>query len=420
MKQERTIGYKLVVLVLAFVSIVGAWYQGAAASDWPQWQGPQRDNRSRETGLLKRWPEDGPRLLWSVDGLGKGFSTAAVADGLVYVTGLMEKEGILSAIEIDGSVRWRESYGPEWTGSHRGTRTTPTVDGERVYVMSGTGRVVCFDAKSGKQKWAVDALERFGGENINWGISESVLVGGDKVICTPGGKDATVAALDKKTGATVWTSKGLSDKAAYCSAILVERGGRRLVVTVTARAIVGIDAEDGTVVWEYPNKIHDGEPRDVNPNSPVYQDGGIYVTSRFVGGIKLKLSEDGASVSKAWEDEKLDPHHGGVVLFEGFIYGAGTERERWMCLDWQTGEVKYEHKWLGKGSVTYADGMLYCYEEKKGTVGLVKASPEGFEIVSSFVVSEGTGEHWAHPVVSGGRLYIRHGDALMAYDIRGQ
>jgi outer membrane protein assembly factor BamB len=357
--------------------------------------------------------------LWSVDGLGKGFSTAAVADGMVYTTGVVNKEGVLFAFDSQGNERWKKSYGDGWTGAHPGSRTTPTVDGDSVYVISGAGVVACFDAKTGRERWSVDAVEEFGGQSINWGIGESVLIDGDKVICTPGGRDATVVALDKENGKTIWTSKGLSDAAAYCSPILVEKGGTRLVVTITAKSIVGIRVEDGTVLWQHTNKLHKGKPRHVNPNTVVHNGGRLYVTSRFVGGTMLELSEDGSGVSRVWENEDHDPHHGGAVVVDGYIYGASTKGGRWMCLEWETGKVMYEHKWLGKGSLAYADGMLYCYEEKAGAVALVRASPKGFDIVSSFVVAQGTGEHWSHPVICNGRLYIRHGDALMVYDIKG-
>jgi outer membrane protein assembly factor BamB len=415
--QKMAAGY-FFFLCLVFGS-VAIGRDACSAADWAQWRGPQRDGKSTEKGLLKSWPAEGPKFLWSVDGLGMGFSTAVVADGLVYTTGLIDTEGMVFAFDLQGGQKWKKSYGPGWAGSHPGARTTPTVDSESLYVISGVGTVVSFDSKTGRKRWSVDTLKRFGGLNVNWGISESVLTDGDKVICTPGGEDATVVALDKRSGETVWTSKGLSDKSGYCSAILVERGGKRLIVTITGRSIVGIEAETGTVLWEHTNKLHKGEPRKVNPNSAVYHDGCIFVTSRFVGGTQLKLSADGGSVTKVWDNESLDVHHGGVVVVDGYVYGANTKRNGWMCLDWGTGKVMYEQAWLGKGSVTYADGMLYCYEEKAGTVALVKASPKGFDIVSSFVVTGGTDEHWAHPVVCDGRLYVRHGDTLMVYDVKG-
>jgi outer membrane protein assembly factor BamB len=401
----------LVVVLLLTVSV-------CAGADWPQFHGPNRDGKSAETGLLKKWPDEGPKLLWSVEGLGGGFSSVAVSDGYVYTTGMVgdEKEGILSVYDTGGTFRWKASYGPEWSGSHPGARSTPTIDSGRVYVISGYGNLVCFEAKTSAKLWEVDVLKRFDGKNINWGISEAVLISDEKVICTPGGKDAAVVALDKKTGETIWRTKGLSDSSAYCAAITVERGGKKLVVTITAQHIVGIDAANGNVLWQHGNKLRKGKP--VNPNSPVYQDGSIYVTSRFIGGTKFRICEDGTTVTEERCDKSIDPHHGGFLLVDGYIYAGSTKVKKWICLDWQSGKVMYEHKWLGKGSIIFADGMLYLYEEKEGTVGLVKPSAESFDLVSSFEVPMGTGPHWSHLAISDGRLYVRHGDALMAYDIK--
>lgn len=389
------------------------------ADDWPQFRGPNRDGKSAETGLLNIWPEDGPALLWFVEGLGGGFSSAAVADGYIYTTGMagQDKQGVISAYDLQGNPKWRKSYGPEWSGSHPGARTTPTVDGDKVYVISGYGNVVCFDAKNGARKWQVDVLKKFGGKNLDWGISESVLIADDKVICTPGGEDACVVALNKLSGETVWRTKGLSDLSAHCSPILVEASDRKVVITVTAQHIAGIDAQDGKVLWKNLNKLHKGKPRHVNPNTPVYLDGALYVTSRFVGGVKLKVLEGGAGVSEIWWDQQLDPHHGGVVLVDGRIHGTDSKAEDWMCLDWESGKIRYESKLVGKGSVVYADGMLYCYGQD-GTLALVRPTRTAYETVSSFDIVRGTGEHWAHPAVSDGRLYVRHGDALMVFNIK--
>lgn len=394
--------------------------KAALADDWPQFGGPDRDGKSHETGLMKKWPKAGPKLLWVAEDLGTGFGSAAIADGRVYVTGMakQDKQGILFAFDTDGNRKWQASYGPEWSGSHAGSRTTPTVDGDRVYVLSGQGNLACFDANTGNRIWQADTAKEFAAQKTSWGLSESVLVAEDKVICTPGGTDAAVVALDKMTGLTIWTTRGLSDSSAHCSPILIERAGRKIIVTNTAAHVVGVDLKTGQVLWQYQNKLHKGKPRHVNPNSPLYHDGAILVTSRFVGCMMLRLSADCRHVSEAWTNEELDPHHGGLVLVDGYIYGASTKTQNWMCLDWNTGKTMYEQKWLGKGAVIYADGMLYCYEEKEGTLGLVPASPGSFNVVSSFEISHGTGEHWAHPAISNGTLYVRHGDALMAYDIK--
>jgi len=411
---------KSIVALIITILLTGAV---CFADDWPQFRGHNRSGKSAETGLLKKWPEAGPKLLWSVGGLGIGFSSVAVADGFIYTTGMLNGEGFLFAYDLASNLKWKKSYGPEWQRSHRGTRTIPTVDDSRVYVFSGTGILACFDAKTGEEKWAVDTLNKFEGKNIMWGIAESVLIVGANAICTPGGKDGSVVALDKMTGQSVWTSKGLSEKSSYCSPALIETGNTELIVTMLERSVVGLDTKTGKVLWK--DRINEGIGRSNHPVSPLYHDGYIYITAGYdKGGVKYRLSADGTKISKKWEDATLDVHHGGVVLVDGYLYGANwnsNARGDWACLDWANGKVMYETRWNGnKGSIIYADGMLYCYDENTGDLALVKASPKGFEIVSSFRITEGFGKHWAHPAISDGRLYIRHGDALMAYDIKNK
>jgi len=397
---------------------------GIGSKTWAQWRGPNRDGKSKEVGLLKSWPDGGPKLLWSVDGLGGGFSTVAIANGFIYVTGMKGKEGMLSAIDLEGNLKWQKPYGPEWTGSPPGVRSTATVDGDSVYIMTGVGTVVCLDANAGNVKWKEDVKEKFDGKTPHWGYAESLLIDGDKLICTPGGEKGSIVALDKRTGLTIWISKNLTEASAFCSPILIKRGPRKLVITLLAESIVGIDAETGEVLWKDKFKECRGFGRPNHPITPVYYDGAVYSTSGYnKGGALYELSPDGTKASRKWVDKVLDTHHGGVVLVNGYIYGSNWKSNRkgdWACLEWDTGKVMYETKWLGsKGSITYADGMLYCYEEREGTVALVKASPKGFDIVSSFKVTKGTDEHWAHPVICDGRLYIRHGETLMAYNIKG-
>jgi len=395
----------------------------SVSTDWTQFRGPNRDGKSRETGLLKKWPEAGPKLLWSVEGLGTGFSSIAIADGYVYTAGMVgnDKKGILFAYDLDGNPKWQKFYGPEWSSSHKGTRTTPTVDGDRVYVMSGYGNLVCFDAKTGDRRWEVDTLKRFDGKNIKWGIAESVLIFDNKLICTPGGRDATVVALDKITAETIWTTKGLSETSAYCSPVVIERNGKRLIATMVQKSIVLIDPENGKVLYRIP---HIGK-HFISAVSPVYKDDLIYGTTGYgVGGEMYELSPDPNSYTQRWTDKNLDCHHGGLVFLDGNIHGSnhtgqGGNKGSWICLELATGKVKHQAKLVGKGSVIFADGMLYCYGES-GMVGLVKPTPTGYEMVSSFKVTKGTEEHWAHPAISNGRLYIRHGDALMVYDIRAK
>lgn len=404
---------RTLIICLALLTMVSA----ARAADWPQFRGPDRDGTSPETGLLKQWPAEGPKEIWSYDGLGEGYSSAAVADGIVYTCGMIDKEGHLFAFDLNGNLKYKVKYGPEWTksGNYPGTRTTPTIDGDRLYLMSGQGRIACYNAKTGEPVWHVDTFDEFGGRNIRWGISESVLIDGDKAICTPGGRDATVVALNKMTGETLWTSKGLSEMSAYCSPMVVERGPNRLILTMVEKSIAGLDAATGKVYWTVPHKVS----YDIQAVSPLYKDGVMFVTNGYrKGSHGFALSPDGAGIEKKWSEKSLDVHHGGVVLVDGDIHGAST-RGQWICLELATGKVKFSEKLVGKGSVIYVDGMLYGYGEK-GQAGLIEITPAGYKLVSSFRVTKGGGPHWAHPAISDGRLYLRHGQVLMAYDIKAK
>lgn len=402
---------RMPVVFLMVLAVVSA----ANAGDWPQFRGPGRDGISHETGLLKQWPQEGPKELWSYDGLGAGFSSVSVVAGVVYTTGMIDGQGYLFAFDAQGSLKYKIAYGPEWTksGNYPGTRTTPTIDGDRLYLMSGQGRIACHRVATGEHIWHIDTLDKFKGKNITWGIAESPLIDGEKVICTPGGQDATVVALNKMTGETIWTTKGLSQLSAYCSPVLVERGATRLILTLVEKAAIGVDAGTGKVYWIIPHEVS----YDIQAVSPVYQDGLMYVTNGYHhGSFGYALSPDGTSATEKWSEKSLDVHHGGVVLVDGNIHGASMGGN-WASLALATGKVNFTDKLVGKGSVIYADGMLYGYGEK-GQVGLIRIKPDGYELVGSFRVAKGTKEHWAHPAISDGRLYIRHGQALMCYDIK--
>ena len=401
--------------LLSLALLPAAADRRAGAKDWPQWRGPRRDGVSAESGLLKRWPTSGPKLLWVTDGLGSGWGCPVIAGKRIYVTGKLGKEGLLFALELDGRALWKKPYGLEWSRNYPGARHPPTFDDGSVYVMSGRAGLTAFDARSGQQRWSVDLLERFGGRLLGFGFTESVLIDGDRLICSPGAPDASVVALDKRNGKTVWTSKGLSDAYGYCAPLLVDHGKTRLVVTMTGTAIVGIEAATGRLLWRHPYRNRNGG----HHITPIYHEGRVFATCGYgKGGVMLKLSPDGRRVTVVWTNPRLDPHYGGVVLLDGHLYGSTHKRKTWVCLEWATGKLCYEEKGVGKGSVAAADGMLYCYGEN-GVVALVRPDPKRFEVISSFRIRRGTGQHWAHPVICGGRLYIRHGDSLMAFDVRG-
>jgi outer membrane protein assembly factor BamB len=400
-------------MVLAALLAVTA----ARGEDWPQFRGLNRDGKSPETGLLQEWPAEGPKLLWSVNGLGAGFSSVAVADGMVYATGFVSdtKEGRLSAFDMEGKLLWQTNYGAEFDDeSYAGTRSTPTLDGGRLYEWTGKGAMLCFDAKTGGGLWSRDLAKDYAGVSPRCGYAEAPLIHKETVICTPGGKDAALVAMDKHTGATVWTSTGFSDFPAYCSPILLKRGEFNLLVTITARNVDGLDADSGKLVWSL---AFDSTAEDPNHSvAPACGDDWLYITSGHRdGGQMYKLSPEAGTLTRSWTDTTLNTLHGGLISLDGYIYGSSS-RGKWVCLEAKSGQVMYETTGVGMGSVAFADGMFYCYGEK-GTLGLVRATPTAHEVISKFKIEQGEGPHWAHPVISGKRLYIRHGDALMVYAI---
>ncbi|MCI0498304.1 MAG: PQQ-binding-like beta-propeller repeat protein [Planctomycetales bacterium] len=395
----------------------------AESSAWPQWQGPNRDNISRETGLLKQWPEQGPKPLWTAEGLGEGYSSPAIADGRIYLTGMVGNDGILTCLDTGGKILWTANYGSEWKRSFPGVRCTPTVQAGRVYVISGAGQVGCFDAQTGQKVWLVDAFGQFEGQYGNWGIAESPLIVQDKVIFIAGGQKAMVVALNKTDGSVVWTTPSNGNRSAYSSPIAFEWGGKTVIAGMTDSILFGLNAADGTVLWTWPIEEYAAANKRIHPNTPYFKEGLILYSSGYdMGAVQLRLAADAAGVEKVWSNPDIDCHHGGFVILGDYIYTTdwrGNDDGQWLCADWKTGAVRWIHPWINKGSMTFADGMLYCYAEKEGRVGLVKPSPEGFELISSFVVTLGQKEHWAHPVVCQKTLYIRHGEVLMAFDVAG-
>ena len=389
----------------------------AFPEDWCEWRGPNRDAVSTETGLLTSWPEEGLAPLWCYEGLGIGYSSPSIAGDRVYGTGMLEEtcEAFLFAFDLSGALLWKVPYGLEWKDPYPGTRSMPTVEEDRIYLISSPGYLFCFDAASGTINWKVDLATQFKSIMPVCGLADSVLLVDEKVICIPGGEAAALAAFDKKTGALIWSTEDFSDQSAYCSLIQVERGGLRLAITVTARHIVAVNVEDGTVVWK---ESFDVDAEDPNHSvTPVYADGLLYVTSGHRdGGLCYELAPDGKSISLKWEDSILNTLSGGLVILDGYLYGTNA-RARWLCLDLKTGEVQYEDKGVGKGSMIVAENHLYCYGEK-GTLALVPVNPAAYEITSSFKIKVGKGPHWSHPVIANGRLYIRHENALMAFDIQ--
>ena len=413
--QGNGIVRKIAVIVLVSMLLAGV----AVAGDSPQFRGPHRDGRFDETGLLKTWPEAGPKLLWCTKGLGRGYSSPSVANGKIYVPGMLdEKTAGIFVISLNGAIERKIPVGVETEdGQAPGPRSTPTIVGDKLYMTSGLGEVFCLDIPSGKKTWSVNILERFKAPNIMYTLAESLLVDGDRVICTPGGPDAGLAALNKNTGETIWTTKGFSDPASYCTPIIYKHNSRRLLLTETANYLVGVDVDTGQFLWQVEHKTLDG----IHAVTPVYMDGLVYYTGGYKsGGGAVKLSDDGASVTPAWKDETLDCQHHGVVLHNGYLYGTTHQwGNQLVCMEMKTGKVMWTSKEVRQGVVEFADDMLYVYEgPTRGVVQLLKATHEGYQPAGQFTVTEGDGKHWAHPAIANGVLYVRHGDVLLAYDLK--
>jgi outer membrane protein assembly factor BamB len=415
---------KAIITSLLLISIV------AFSQTISQWRGPERNGIYPETGLLKQWPESGPKLLWSSEDIGKGFSSAVSNGNTIFVTGLKDKSDYVTAIDNSGKILWQTEFGAAWNGSFPDSRCTPTVDGDHVYVLSGKGIITCIDAKDGKILWLFDGVAKFGGEFGDWGVCESLLISGDKLFYTPAGKKTTMVALNKNTGETLWMSESLNDKSAYVSPLLISYRNKNILVNVLNDNLIGVDTDDGKILWKFnygeldPEaglKIWPGAPH-TNTITPLFHEGMLYITGGYNHvGAMFRLSEDASAISMIWKDTTLDCHHGGVVLVDGNIYGSNwfdNARGNWCSIDWNTGKMNYEQNWFTKGSIIFADGMLYCFEEKNGNIGLVKPDLDKFDVVSSFRVGQGKGPYWAHPAIKNGILYLRHGDVLMAYDIR--
>jgi outer membrane protein assembly factor BamB len=402
------------LLMLSLGMFVSPLIAADDTSEWPCWQGPNRDGKSPDTGLLKEWPAGGPELLWQVNGLGRGYSTVAVSGGMVYTTGDVDDKLVLFAFDMNGKPKWKIPVDKAWTKNKPGSRSTPTIDNGRVYLLSGNGVFACFNAKTGKQNWSKD-LRSFGGRPSEWGYAESVLIYEDLAIVKPGG-DNCIMAFNKTTGETVWQSKGFRAGPEYSSCIAFTHDQVPMIATGTRAGVVGVSAKTGDLLWN--NSWSTGNT--ANIPDPVYIDGFVFWANGYgKGGICLELSTSNGKVSarEVWTTRDMDCHHGGYIVHEGHIYG--NHKGGWSCLELKTGRQKWYEKAVGKGSLCFADGMLYLFGERGGKAALTTCSPDGMEIKGTMSV-QGTGTSWAHPVVIGGRLYLRYADNLYCFDVKAR
>ncbi len=407
MKNTRVLLPAILLLTLAYQAL------GQSAANWPQWRGPNRDGISKETGLLKQWPAEGPSLVWKASGAGGGYSSFSVANGKLYTMGLRgDREYVIAFDVATGKEAWSTPHGSAFRNDRGdGPRGTPTVDGDRVYALGGSGDLTALDARTGKIAWSKNVLKEFGGSNITWGISESPLVLGNKVLVNAGGPGASIVALNKADGALIWKSQ--SDRAGYSSAIPVELNGTTQVVFFTAQRAVGLDAKDGRLLWEY------GRPANnvANVATPIARANRVFISSGYgTGGGVVEIKADNKA-QEIWFTKDMRNHHSSSVLIGDYLYGFSEAILTAMRFD--TGEIAWRDRSVGKGSLVYADGNLYCFSEN-GVVGLVEATPDGYKEKGRFRLAQGNLPTWTHPVVVGGRLYLRDQDTIYAYDVRAK
>jgi outer membrane protein assembly factor BamB len=386
---------------------------------WPQWRGPRRDGICDEKGLLPTWPAGGPRLLWKIDGLGRGYSCPIINGGRLYITGDVGNDLRVFAYDLAGKLQWQTASGRAWKHSYPGARACCLVDAGRLYHMNAFGRVACLDPADGHEVWAVDTLPRFDAPTISWGHSECLLADGPRLIVTPGGRKAMMAALDKLTGRTVWASGPIEgDTASYSSPILLAFGGRRHLVSLSSRHAFGVDADSGKLQWTQPRPTR----YLAVTTTPLYRDGRVVVASpdgKTAEQFRLVVSPDGVRAEPQWLSP-MKNMSGGIVYVDGMLYSSGYPRDGgWRCVDFATGRLRYETTDLAIGAVLWADGLLYCLSET-GDMALLQPTADGFRTRGRFTLAAGgAGDVWAHPVIHEGKLYLRYHDTLWCYDVRG-
>ena len=398
-----------------FTIIVLSSISNPAFSQEPtKWRGPNQSGIYEETNLLVEWPDSGPEILWHFDELGEGYSAPALANNRIYVSGMEGSTGYIYSLTEAGSVMWKSPYGKDSKTSYPGSRATPVIVGDYLYILSARGDLACMSAISGKLHWKKNLVSDFGGRIVQWDLNETVVVHGNKLICTPGGKNHNMIALNRLNGELIWSTKGLGEKSAYCTPLLVKIGSRDLLVTHTEDHILGIDANDGKLLWNHRHtNIYS-----IHPNTPVFYNNQVFCFSGYgQGGVLLQLNENGSKVTKKWFIQTMDSRIGGAVVIDGLLYGSGDKSREWQCIDWNTGKMLYSSTEIGNGVVISAEGLLYLYSQR-GELALVKPGTKSFDIISETKVSLGSGQHWAHPVINKGRLFIRHGDTLIAYNIK--
>lgn len=409
---------RIFIIILTGLSFLGLKSQPA---EWPCFHGADRTNKSNETGLLKTWPVGGPALMFTISGLGEGFNSTAIAGGMIFTAGKTGDQSWIYAFDMNGKQIWKKPSGDpwrvtvSWASSYNGPRSTPTYDNGIIYHLSESGKLAAYRAKDGSTIWTRDLPKDFVAEMPMYGYSESVMIDGENLYVRPGGQKGYQACLDKKTGKTIWATTGIGGDYGYSSTIISDFGGFHQVIGSSNTCYYSMDAKTGKLLWiaDFMNKY------EINCTDPIVNNEYVLFTSGEGKGTTLyrqKKTGNGLTVEKVWETSLMDNYFAGIMLHNGYIYGCGNDSRGWFCLDFKTGKQMW--KTNGEGSLTYADGMLYLYDVR-GNMKLVKASPEKFEVSGEFKTPKGgEGPYWAHPVVCGGRLYLRHSDKIFVYKIK--
>lgn len=409
-------------ILFIFSIVAGCAEQELPQNEWPAFHGPDRTNKSPETGLLKEWPQEGPELLFTISGLGEGYSSVSIADGMIFTAGNLNNQAYVFAFDLTGKQVWKTPAGGAWSttasyaSSYTGSRGTPTYDDGVVYYLGEMGRLSAMEAATGKELWVRELPEEYEAPATEYGYSESVYIDGDRLYARPAGKKGYKVCLNKKDGTLVWANTEIPGVEGYSSPVVHDFAGYRQVIGASSVGYYSVDAVTGKLLWmvDFINQ------HACNITDAVVSNENVFITSGYGKGsmmFRLNVSDTGFVPEKVWEFVPFDNHHGGVILHDGYLYGSGSQSKGWFCVDFLSGE----QKWRATGeeaSITYADGMLYMLSQR-GTMTLIKAAPEKYETGGSFKVPEGgKGMAWAHPVVCGGRLYIRHGDRLFVYDVK--
>lgn len=399
----------LLLFLPVFLLIVSCTRQPEIA----QWRGPNRDGHYPDKGLLKQWPAEGPKLLWATDTVGDGYGSPVVTHDGLFITGAIDSTGYLYSFDLKGNLRWKVAYGPEWATNFPGSRSAPTVVDDLVYAVSGKGEMACLNRIDGSKVWSVNLFTDLHGKNTIFGYSEGLLVKDQMIYCAPGGADTNLVALNRFTGKMIWKCKGAGQLSAFCSPKIIQQGKHNILLTFSELSMLGIDADDGKLLFTHKQDT----TGNIHSNAPIFDKGYLY----YVAGdgnrsVKLKLADNGESIKEVWRCKPFDNIMGGVVQLDNRLIATGHRKQELMSLDMQKGIVTQSLK-IGRGATIEAEGMIYLYDEK-GNFHLVDPTGGALKEVSTFKVTRGTKEHFSHPVIGNGMLYIRHGKSLMAYDIK--